>query len=108
VAVRKQTTSETCFGNVRFKDPLVSDLPLFPFNYKAINEGGRRRSATRDSMRRVDCDLEGLPFMILITAPVGVEAASHIFASVFFLKRPAELKRRLFIRSNIAQSRAMR
>ena len=82
MAVRKQTTSETCFGNVRFKDPLVLDLLLFPFIYEAINEGGRRRSATRDSMKRVDCDLEGLPFMILITAPVGVEAASHIFASL--------------------------
>ena len=41
-----------------------------------------RRIATRDSMHRAECDLEVLPFMILITAPVGVEAASHVFAAL--------------------------
>ena len=74
--------------------PLVSDLLLFPFIYEAINEGGWRRSATRDSMKRVDCDLEGLPFMILITAPVGVEAASHIFASLAIGAAPPVTRKR--------------
>ena len=33
-------------------------------------------------MKRVDCDPEGLLFMILITAPICVEAASHVFAAL--------------------------
>ena len=33
-------------------------------------------------MNRAECDLEGLPFMILITAPVGVEAVSHVFSAL--------------------------
>ena len=41
-----------------------------------------RRIATRDSMNRAECHLERLLFMILITAPVGVEAASHVFAAL--------------------------
>ena len=41
-----------------------------------------RRIATRDSMNRAECNLERLLFMILITAPVGVEAASHVFAAL--------------------------
>jgi hypothetical protein len=89
----RKRASET-LGNVRFKDPLFSDLLLFPFIYEAINEGGWRHSATRDSMKRVDCDLEGLPFMILITAPVGVEAASHIFASLAIGAAPPVTRKR--------------
>ena len=33
-------------------------------------------------MSRAECNLERLLFMILITAPVGVEAASHVFAAL--------------------------
>jgi len=55
VAVRKQTTSETCFGNVRFKDPLVLDLLLFPFIYEAINEVamGAGRKPNFDEAREI-------------------------------------------------------
>ena len=35
MAVRKQTTSETCFGNVTFKDPLVLDPPLVALHLRS-------------------------------------------------------------------------
>jgi len=40
------------------------------------------RSATRHSRRRVNYELKGLPFVLPIMAPVGVEAASHVFAAL--------------------------
>ena len=72
------------FETSRFKDPLVLDLPstVFRLVYEEVSKLRWGRIATRDSMHRAECDLEGLPFMILITAPVGVEAASHVFAAL--------------------------
>ena len=67
---------------------------LLRFIYEAIYEGGWRRSATRDSMKRVDCDLEGLSFMILITAPICVEAASHVFAALAIGAAPPVTRKR--------------
>ena len=45
-------------------------------------------------MHRAECDLEGLPFMILITAPVGVEAASHVFAALAIGAAPPVTEKR--------------
>jgi hypothetical protein len=80
--VRKQTTSTRVFETSRFKDPLVSDPPSISLGFEEVSKLRWALIATRNSLKRVECDLEGLPFMILITAPVGVEAASHIFASL--------------------------
>ena len=80
--VRKQTTSTRVFETSRFKDPLVLDPPSISLGFEEVSKLRWGRIATRDSMHRAECDLEGLPFMILITAPVGVEAASHVFAAL--------------------------
>jgi len=80
--VRKQTTSTRVFETSRFKDPLVSDPPSISLGFEEVSKLRWALIATRNSLKRVECDLEGLPFMILITAPVGVVAASHIFASL--------------------------
>ena len=57
--VRKQTTSKRGFETSRFKDPLVSDLPSIPLGFEEVSKLRWGRIATRDSMHRAECDLEG-------------------------------------------------
>ena len=57
--VRKQTTSKRGFETSRFKDPLVSDVPSIPLGFEEVSKLRWGRIATRDSMHRAECDLEG-------------------------------------------------
>ena len=71
------------FENVpAFKDPLVFEGVLYSFIFEVHATKSEMRSATRTSMRRVKYERRGLPFMLQIMAPVGVEAASHVFAAL--------------------------
>ena len=45
-------------------------------------------------MKRVDCDLKGLLFVLLIKAPIGVEAASHVFAALAIGAAPPVTRKR--------------
>ena len=61
--VRKQTTSTRVFETSRFKDPLVSDPPSISLGFEEVSKLRWALIATRNSLKRVECDLEGLPFM---------------------------------------------
>jgi len=80
--VRKQTTSTRVFETSRFKNPLVLDPPSISLGFEEVSKLRWARVGGRTSTRRVKYELRGLPFMLPIMAPVGVEAASHIFASL--------------------------
>ena len=80
--VRKQTTSTRVFETSRFKDPLVSDPPSISLGFEEVSKLRWARVGGRTSTRRVKYELRGLPFMLPIMAPVGVEAASHVFAAL--------------------------
>ena len=71
------------FENVpAFKDPLFFEGVLLRFIFEVHERSSKMRSATRTSMRRVKYELRELPFMLPIMVPVGVEAASHVFAAL--------------------------